>query len=201
MKKVEITIYQFNELSDNAKAKAIINYNDININDTQWDMDIINEYKSKLESEGFIDSKIYYSGFCSQGDGASFDCNSIDIEKFIESNECKGKNYDRIKKIKDYLCFTIDKNSYGCHYSHENTRYIDSNHSARLYEKEFKFIGKIIAELQELIEERRLQLSKGIYRKLYETYFDLTSEELVKQALIDNDYYFTEDGKIYTYDS
>ena len=49
-------------------------YYDINLYD-DYDMYLIEDFKNILELIGCYNVKFYYSGFCSQGDGASFECN------------------------------------------------------------------------------------------------------------------------------
>ena len=71
MRTIETTIYEFDELSDEAKKKAIEHFG-------QWwhedfDGDCIKDnWKTKLEELGYENTDILFSGFCSQGDGACF---------------------------------------------------------------------------------------------------------------------------------
>jgi len=50
-----------------------------------WHDTILADIFDELSDEGFPDAYIQYSGFYSQGDGASFTCDKIDLEKFFNS--------------------------------------------------------------------------------------------------------------------
>ena len=83
-KTVEITLYQFDELSDKAKEKARENYI------TNWMRDDWYEctYEAMKEdghhNYGFNVKDIRFSGFWSQGDGASW-CGSVNVPAWIKS--------------------------------------------------------------------------------------------------------------------
>lgn len=52
--------------------------------DEYWEEHIIDEWKAELEDMGFSDVDISYSGFSSQGDGASFTADGFDFMKWVE---------------------------------------------------------------------------------------------------------------------
>jgi hypothetical protein len=76
---------QYDQLSDAAKKKARERYVNSNLEagDNYWAEYVIDEWKELLEAKGFDSPKINYSGFYSQGDGASFICDSIDFTKYL----------------------------------------------------------------------------------------------------------------------
>ena len=49
-----------------------------------WDDCILEDEVDKLREMGFLDSEISWSGFCSQGDGASFTCRNIDFKAYYD---------------------------------------------------------------------------------------------------------------------
>lgn len=68
----KITTYKFSELpTQYLKTKALNRYHDYNKYDG-WEDSTISHWKEKLEDLGFSDPVIKFSGFGSQGDGASF---------------------------------------------------------------------------------------------------------------------------------
>lgn len=69
MKTIEIKAYEFDELSKEAKEKAINNYREENEIDLSYKID---EFAKRLMELGYKNIAIAYSGFCSQGDGLSF---------------------------------------------------------------------------------------------------------------------------------
>jgi len=67
------TLYQFDELSDNAKLKTIESVrNNPHYLDHEWYDYAIDDFKTMLESIGFYNVEIRFTGFGSQGDGAHF---------------------------------------------------------------------------------------------------------------------------------
>ena len=72
MKTVTPKAYQFNELSEEAKAKALDNNRDFNTQDEYWYENVIEESKVIGGLFGIDIDKIYFSGFCHQGQGAQF---------------------------------------------------------------------------------------------------------------------------------
>lgn len=70
MKTLSKTVYEYSELSDSAKEKALqwfcadLRYD--------WHEFVTDDFKAILELIGFRDIKTQFSGFSSQGDGASF---------------------------------------------------------------------------------------------------------------------------------
>lgn len=49
-----------------------------------WHEYLFEEWEKKLEEQGFRDPEISYRGFNSQGDGASFTCKWIDMDKYLK---------------------------------------------------------------------------------------------------------------------
>jgi len=187
MKTIEISLYKFEELSEAAQKNAIELNRDFNV-DGDWFDPIYEGAKENLEKAGFENAKIQFSGFWSQGDGASF-LAEINPMKFSETT-----NEKRISKLIDngnIENFEIRNNSFATHYVHEKTKYID-------YDASFNGnIGETIYKLADKIEGKRLQMCKEIYRNLETYYNELTEDEAIKESLIINDYDFTENGEIY----
>ena len=84
----EYTIYNYQDLLQNEeiKQKVVEKYSYINVDYANWHDFIINEWKLKLEELGFINPEISYTGFYSQGDGASFIAD-VDIKLAAQKSE------------------------------------------------------------------------------------------------------------------
>ena len=65
------TYLKFTELSESCQDKVVNKLLDINIT-SDWHESTYEYYDSKLKALGFYDIKMEFSGFYSQGDGASF---------------------------------------------------------------------------------------------------------------------------------
>lgn len=187
MRTIRTKVYKFDELSEQAKQVAIEEHRDINV-DWDWYEPMFEGFKEQLEEVGFYDVDIFFSGFYSQGDGASFD-GKINPLKFAET-----ENEKRVAKLIDNGLlegFTIEKTSYASHYSHEKTRYVD------VWRDDRKNIDSVLVSLCEKIEAKRLELSKQIYNDLYKAYEELQSDEFISETLVANDYEFLSNGKMF----
>lgn len=74
--------FKFDQLDDSAKEKAREWMKEGNTQDNFWSEHIIDEWKEELDKMGFPDADISWSGFWSQGDGASFTSSGFDLDKF-----------------------------------------------------------------------------------------------------------------------
>jgi hypothetical protein len=123
--------YTFDQLSDKLQKEAIEANRDINVYD-DWHESVIEGFQEDLGEMGVGDVEVQYSGFYSQGDGASFTGGVEDMKKFLVktlgmteySDEELGELPDSIKeKVEGFIdSLTIAFNrKYGSRYSHENT--------------------------------------------------------------------------------
>ena len=180
MKRVTVEKYvgKFEDFSPQDQAKIITNYRDINV-DYEW-YEYTHEYMTTiLELLGFNNVSIEFSGFSSQGDGASF------TGKFVPARLSELKR--RVKRVKeyapdvplfDYLDMKFDAEEMedgevkvyrlSSRYSHSNTITSD-NESLKDFARSF---------------------SDFIYSQLRSEYRHLTSDEDVKDTLIANEYEF-----------
>ena len=88
-----LTIYSFNELPEDVQASTIEKNRDTNVfSGSNWYESVLDWWKEKLEIIGFEDADIRFSGFWSQGDGASFTAH-CDEEKILNTLlVCQEKN-------------------------------------------------------------------------------------------------------------
>ena len=130
----EITVYRFEELEGKAKDKArqwLVEA----ATDHDWYESVYDLAKEDGAKRGFEIEDIRFSGFWSQGDGASW-TGTVSVWRFIEWALDQGENSPQFRRIGDdrhrYLCFVelmkdgwiephvnIVRTSY--HYVHENT--------------------------------------------------------------------------------
>lgn len=190
-------IYKLAELSAKAKAKAIDEHR--SFLSEIWEADCtIDNAKDIGRLLGLDISKIYYSGFSSQGDGACF-------EGSFCAKDCKGekamieelplcKELHRIAKAFEVLAakypslvFTVNHSG---HYYHKN---------CTQFAIEFGLDGeeetKAFNDDESNIIEASKDFMEWIYKSLEEDYDYVTSEEQVIESIEANDYEFTEDGK------
>ena len=234
MQTVEVKIYKFNELSKEAQEKAIEKHRHHDVEGIDWWDCVYYDWKEKLNGKGFLTPEIYFSGFCSQGDGACFDCDQFDYDKLEEACDLNALERAIVSFLyeTDSIGISIQKNSFATRYSHHNTRYVSLNYGEYLEELQDLvtakaedlplMVGQIEDDLKEIleirmknpeltcegvdalmkrfesaVEELRSNLSKEIYSDLEKEYDALTSDENVRDSLINADYDFTEDGEIW----
>lgn len=191
MKEYTIKTYQFNELSKEQKEKAIENYRLINVDYDEWDDNLLYEWERKLARLGFVGAKISYTGFYSQGDGASFEA-QIDLEQWLRVNRLLTK-YHKIAELNEEIDAQVER--IDTMYSHENTvrAYLSPNY----IDEEVGKLDKQMREVEELINNNVRELSRKIYQDLERDYDYLTADAQVAETLEINEYDFTTDGKIY----
>jgi hypothetical protein len=196
MRTIQKDIYRFSELTKTAQDNAIKHTrNDEYYLSHEWYLFVNEDFKAILDLIGFYNIETRFSGFQSQGDGASFKAgysNNKYITKKIKNyvladNELNQiiSNFQDIKKslknnAKD-LEFEIRFNSH--HYCHSNTMSISG---ISYFAKDF--------------EDDILQLCKDLanwyYKKLDDEYEFLNSDKEVAEHLICSEYEFEINGKM-----
>ena len=178
-------VYDWDELPEEGKKKSLENYREINIEGGFWENpDSVYEIKKWLEKNGYNDVDLRYSGFWSQGDGASFTA-SVDIAKWITAGKLK-KKYPLTFKHSDEINVQIKQAG---NYYHEMTMSIEIEAHDGECDAE-------LVELEDVILSEAREKAKKIYKALENEYNKQTSDEAVIEMLRVNDYKFTIDGKI-----
>lgn len=188
---------KFNELNEQQKARALDKHRDINVDYDGWCEHITSEYYEKLEALGFEDVESQYSGFCSQGDGASFTASNIDIEKFLR----KTKRWSHYRKLHEFIKINEIsgevKRDHGSRYCHYNTTEVvlSGDWQIDLTPAQQALYDELQKELDDYITEQ----GKAYYTDLDKCYYDLISDENVKESIIANDMDFEETDHSVTY--
>lgn len=191
MKTKTIELYEFDELSESAKAKVLETERDINVDDSFWSKYMLEEWEEKLEAMGFEDPQINFSGFWSQGDGASFTSKRVDVLKFLTVHKAKGRFKAILKALKkDEIDASVERIDHS--YSHEYTVRADIDFLTD--DTDLKTQEAI--EFAELITETVRTLSRKMYRELESEYEGLTSDEAVIDTIKANEYTFRSNGKM-----
>ena len=75
--------FQFSELPEKLKSEAIENHRDDHV-DPDWYSPIVEGFKEDMDAIGVETDDVSFTGFYSQGDGASFTGKVSDTDKFFE---------------------------------------------------------------------------------------------------------------------
>ena len=199
MRILETKVYTFEELSEEAKERAIEKNRDINVEYWEWYDDIYLAFKEKY-SDLFDIEKIYFSGFYSQGDGAMFEYNFVTdklINEFIEQLPLSPL---RKKLVKEHILFSGNGTHQGNYHNErscchrlfvEYSGIINCTHYVMID----NFIGELQLDFEEYIQERYIDLCQELYQSLQDEYEWHISNEAIEQCLIDMEYEFTEQGE------
>lgn len=183
---------KFNELTKDQQAQALDVHRNINVDYQEWNDFVKEKHHDIMEAAGFEGVTSRYSGFCCQGDGASFLADSVDIEKFLRSQK-RWTHYRALHefiRIKDITAKVVALPS---HYVHYNTTQAEISGDWTI-----DFTPKqqaLYDELEKEIDEFVTNAGKEYYRDLDTAYYDLISDEQVQQSIIANDMDFDEDPR------
>ena len=169
MKTIEVTVYQFSELSDEAKEKAIQRLSDINVHFEWWDCTYEDAKSIGLNIISF-DHERYLNG--------EFTLSACEVAQNILNSH--GDHCETFETAKDFL---DEWNPIFADYMDEHSENYESGDlEDTMMDLEQDF-------LESLCEDYRIMLSKEYeYR---------TSEEAIIEAIESNEYQFTQDGKLF----
>jgi hypothetical protein len=198
--------YTISELGPEAKEKALQSImNDSIFRDREIDLDWVIENETEdLEALGLENVEISFTGFWSQGDGASFTARVNDIPNFIKTigitDDILPKALAAFEEVYEMRIVRTDSR-----YSHENTvRFeIEEIDDTELILMSPFGIGDITVDLDETLEEIELvkkasewvkSKCKEIYRKLEKAYNEEFSEEAAEEWADNMGLEFDEEG-------
>ena len=209
MKTIQLELFTFDELNDDAKKVAIQDHREVA--DIHLDHEVSYWQNGALSGTGFIIDEISYSGFYSQGDGASFtgyyDSAQIDLEKLrgfsLKAYELMARN-DSVfgaSGLTSDNVITADIKRISHRYSHENTVSIENIEINGIEWGDFGSDddkhNKAFEAIENYLTELKNSLCHLIYSSLQSEYEDQNSDEYISEILVINEYYFTADGAIY----
>jgi len=202
MKEIKVLIYEFEELTANAQKKVFADHRQDYV-DPYWWTNVYEDFIDDMKKYGIVlaHDDIHFSGFGSQGDGASFDFSmcSDDIMKYLTFTNQLSKYkilVGLIRNNSDVAVYTLT-NKFSNTYSHEHTRstYTDHSYSG----KNSKIERKLAYETELLcedIETLRLAKCKYLYQSLNEEYTARTEDDYIKEWLINTDTMFYVNGDV-----
>lgn len=173
---INVEVYQFNELDKIAQQKAVGHYHYINVDDG-WSNYITKEMEEKLTLLGFMEPRVMFSGFSSQGDGACFTCKWIDFNLFMKG---------------EYKEYDID-----CNISHNWRHYFATSTTVNL-ESFFPLTEIRFDIIKKAIESERERIGNEFYKQLQTEFDYLTSEKIVSETIEENEYRFIKTGQVFS---
>ena len=196
MKTVEVNVYQFDELSDEAKEKAREWYRNGSFNYEWWDF-LYDDFKERAKEVGFDVTNIYFRGFWSQGDGAMFEYDYMRDKLRLEFINQLGLSAMR----KDWLInntMTSGRGKHRGHYYHsrccEHNIYWEVDNGDLHY-----WLESFESDFIDFVTDKYEDLCHELYKSLEKEYEYLNSDEVIDESLIVNEYEFDEDGNRFEY--
>ena len=203
-KRISMTVYTHDEILKHGNPQAIeimreyLRERSVAHN---WNDDIISDWNEKLNSIGFINADIVFTGFCQQGDGASFtsDVDLVKLAKFLSGEDVNKELFDKLKINNEHLLILL-KNSdfvidnYSAKVQRISTDYVHEN-TCRFKIDDYDSKNQSIDYLKAMGEQVREKLCQMIYNDLTIEYDYLTSDEHIAQYSTDNDCYFKRNGE------
>lgn len=218
-KTIEVTLYEWEELSQTAKDRARMKYTE-HLDYEWWDCvyeDAIEEGKER----GFNIDTINFSGFYSQGDGARW-VGDVEVGKWLSACGVDTIGISAWQQLANehIISWAVQVKSSPSNYCHENTMYVcDVEDDTGIEDDDvmqlpsifkgmpvsalFDIIAtddacpyKTTEGLTQAIQDSAKEYAQEIYKRLREDYEYLCSEEAVAEHFKINEVYFTEEGEV-----
>ena len=207
---IETTVYRLDELSDTAKTKARAWYRDGGFDYDSYDA-VYEDFQRIAEILGIRfktrtvrlygggsrrEPRIFFSGFWSQGDGACFE----GYYSYRKHSPSEIRSYapldTTLHGIADALQAVQQRNFYQLraeathrgHYYHEYCMSISVTRDSPTYQD-------MTADAEEIVIEALRDLARWLYLQLEREYDYLTSDEVIDEAIVANEYTFTGAGR------
>jgi hypothetical protein len=191
---------QLNEELEQHKDELIDKHWDINVNFEWWDY-TYSEYKIEMQTKGITIDEMNFTGFYSQGDGASF-TGKVDMIQFLKVHGLEehfmGATFFAGQ---GELWAEITRGS--SRYSHENSvtvnliidsynNYEDGSTRYQVYETMQEVMEHETKDLEKEVEDICKEYMRDLYAKLRDEYESLTSKEAIWDTIVANDLHVLE---------
>jgi len=195
MRVINTTIYNFNELSKEAQENAISNNTNIQT-DSDWFEPIIEGFLEDMQADGhdIKGEDIGFSGFHSQGDGACFTTRRGTIDILSIAKKSGISISDELSNAIKSGEVTYEIYKISNRYHHSNTVTSSINCSEKTPDKILIEIVNIDLKLLQACRE----IMDSLYADLEKYYNELTSDESIKEYLINEEIEFYESGEIFS---
>ena len=196
MKTITINTYTFSELSDKAKDKARQCYHNTYMSGEHWHEFIIEDAKEVGKILGFDVRDVHFSGFSSQGDGASWTGGYEYVKGAPAAVASYTGNDAELIRIahglqdiqRRHSCKLVASVSRAGYYCHSHTMRADVEYGSNPY----RDVSDAEKDLLELFRD----LADWVYSNLRTEYDYQTSDAAIAEAFDANEVLFTADGSV-----
>lgn len=180
MRVIETEVFTFDELEPAAQERAREWYRGVGL-DWDWHADTVSNLQDAAEILGFQNAKVYFSGFGSQGDGASLSATFYAPARPV-----------RAMRAFAYTCPDLVSLAFGaaalvCSMTADER---DQGWTVRN-----SYRGHFTSADHDGVEELARDFAHYCYRTLEDEWDYLNSDEQVDEAIRCNEYTFTADGR------
>jgi hypothetical protein len=194
----ETVAYKFDELSKEAQEKAIDKNRDMNVSYDDWYEFIVEYFKES--NEYFNVDKVYFSGFWSQGDGAMFEYSGVKgqlISDFLLTLDLSPMRKAWLNNNAGFYGNGKQRGNYYHEKSCSHSISLEVDNGDILYGSNFRgWIESFDSQFEEFVIDKYESMCCDLYSTLEKEYNYLTSDEVIKESLIENDYEFDINGNI-----
>lgn len=191
MRTIELKIFRYDELSQEAKEKARKWFRETGLN---YEPQIITEeMENTLNDLGYEGVEVFWRLSYCQGDGVAFYGKLTNPEKLLK-RLLSEKDFRRWKRISDVIGIDIQINRIWSHYHHYNTMevVVDSND---LYRDDYPYINLFLKNIEEKIQNDVRLVSKKLEKDGYKELEYQESDEYIDMLLSEDWYEFLADGR------
>ena len=207
---IETTVYEFEELSAEAKDKARDWFRDTGLHDDWYDC-VYEDFETicgilgvTLRTSpvrlygGTVRQKphILFRIFWSQGDGASFEGSWSYAKGSVRAIRAHAPRDEELHRIADVLQDVQSRNVYQLHaYIRQNGRHCHENTMTIEVERESPFRQPMTGDAEAAVVEALRDLARWLHRQLESEYTQITSDEAVDETIAINMLTFTAGGE------
>jgi hypothetical protein len=207
---IQTTVYTLDELDERAKSRARDWYRQSSADD-DWHEATFEDFERVCDILGVELATrsvrlygggarqkpcIWFSGFSSQGDGASFEGSyqyrkgaAREIRSYAPKDERLAAIADRLQRIQRKNLYALAaRMTHSGRYYHEYTMEISIERASDTYQPP-------TPDAEEIVAESLRDLARWLYRQLERECHYQTSDEVVDEGIIANGYTFTEGGR------
>ena len=187
---------KFIDLSADAKENAVEKYRDTGIDFGFYAECVIEDAKEIAKILGIEIGQIYYSGFCSQGDGACF----TGRWDYKNGSISKIKGYapldEELHRIAKELQKASGKQFYkvGCSITCRGHYYNEASMRCNVMHKECPY--RDMSGIEDDITDALADFAAWIYNRLEKEWEYQNSEEAIVEAIICNEYEYNREGEM-----
>lgn len=211
METIEKTLYKFEELEESAQTKALDTLRESQCDDSHWYEFVYDDAARVFDLLG-IDSRkpvklmngetlykpaIWFSGFCSQGDGACFEGSYSYKAGSVKAVKEYAPQDEKLHAIAERLAEVQRKHFYSLTASLSHSDRYCHEHSVTIQVEDSRDSWRDVApDDVETVKDCLRDLMRWIYHSLESEYEHQTSDDCLKELIEANEYEFESDGSL-----